>query len=152
MPLCMFNKDAPVLVPGPCADCRLVSQPRGCSCSSRWARGSGFNSPLHTSTFFLLLHLSLSFSCCEVLSCVGGSDALTLAEEDFLKAAGASSTHMIAVALVITQRLFGTKTMCLALTKVSFTCFGVQSATSSKKTLLPSVNTGDLSWAGLSWK
>lgn len=47
---------------------RLVSQPEGCSCSSRCA-WSGFNSLLHTSTFFLLLHLSLSFSCCEVLSC-----------------------------------------------------------------------------------
>lgn len=32
--------------------------------------GCGFNSPLHTSTIFPLLHLSLSVSCRELLSCV----------------------------------------------------------------------------------
>lgn len=53
-----------------CVGCCLVSQPEGSSCSSWCAYGRGFNSPLHTSTFFLLLHLSLSFSCCGVLSCV----------------------------------------------------------------------------------
>lgn len=36
----------------------------------RLARSCGFNNPLHTSTFFPHIHLSLSSSCCAVLACV----------------------------------------------------------------------------------
>lgn len=113
--LCGFNKGAPALVLEPCVNCRLVSQPEGSSCSSWWAYGSSFNSPLHTSTFFLLLHLSLSFSCCEVLSCVvqrcfdSGGGGFPQSYCRFFH------SHDCRISLVITQELFGyTTTMCLA--------------------------------------
>lgn len=128
-----FNEDAPALVLEPCGSCRPVSQPGGCSCSSWWAYGSGFNSPLHTSTFFLLLHLSLSFSCCGVLSCVGqrcfgsGGGGFPQSLCRFFQ------SHDCRLALVITQELLHTTTTCLACTKVSFTYFGAQSGPSRKR-------------------
>lgn len=93
--LCGFNKGAPVLVLEPCVNCRLVSQPEGSSCSSWWAYG------VVLTALFTPARSSFSsiypFPFPAVRFCLAWcSDALTLAEEDFLRATVASSTHMIA--------------------------------------------------------
>lgn len=113
---------------------RLPPQPEGCSCSSWWAYGSGLNNPLHTSTFFLLLRVSLSFSCCGVLSCVGqrrfdsGGGGFPQGYRRFFH------SHHWRIAPVVTGELFGhTRTTYLACTKASFAYFGEKSGASSKR-------------------
>lgn len=116
--------------------CRRVSQPEDCCCcSSWWAYRSGFYSPLHTSTFFLLLHLSLSFSCRWVLSHVGrrgldsGGGGFPQSYRRFFH------SHDWPIALVIISRAVWVHNndLLLACTKVPFTYFGAQSGSSSKR-------------------